>query len=48
MLLWDWPNIKKGVTSLKDSRLQGIYIEVAPSTKVRHCPIPMPHFPCSV
>jgi hypothetical protein len=34
MLLWDWPNIKKGVTSLKDSRLKGIYIEVAPSTKV--------------
>jgi hypothetical protein len=35
MLLWDWPNIKNGVTSLKDSRLQGIYIEVAPSTMVR-------------
>jgi predicted PurR-regulated permease PerM len=34
MLLWDWPNITRGVESLKDSRLQGFYHEVAPSTKV--------------
>lgn len=31
MLLWDWPNIKRGVTSLRDSRLGGFYEEVAPS-----------------
>lgn len=31
MLLWDWPNIKRGVTSLRESRLGGFYTEVAPS-----------------
>jgi predicted PurR-regulated permease PerM len=34
MFLWDWPNIARGVTSLKDSRLAGIYSEVAPSLEV--------------
>lgn len=34
MLLWDWPNIAQGVTNVKDSRLGGIYKEVAPSLKV--------------
>lgn len=34
MLLWDWPNIAHGVDSLKASRLQGIYKEVAPSMLV--------------
>lgn len=34
MLLWDWPNISRGVISMRNSRLAGIYSEVAPSTKV--------------
>eukprot|EP00892_Ulva_mutabilis_P011331 jgi/Ulvmu1/8570/UM045_0012.1 len=31
MLMWDWPNIKRGVSSLRESRLGGFYTEVAPS-----------------
>ena len=34
MLLWDWPNISRGVTNLEHSRLSGIYNEVAPSMQV--------------
>lgn len=30
MVLWDLPNIRSGVASLKTSRLSAVYLEVAP------------------
>lgn len=34
MFLWDWPNISRGVRSMRQSRIGGVYSEVAPSLLV--------------
>ena len=31
MVMWDLPNIRRGVASLETSRLSGVYREVAPT-----------------
>ena len=31
MVMWDLPNIQRGVASLETSRLSGVYREVAPT-----------------
>jgi predicted PurR-regulated permease PerM len=34
MFLWDWPNISRGISSMKNSRLSNIYNEVGPSVLI--------------
>ena len=33
MMLWDWPNILRGMKKIEASRLGGIYSEVAPTLR---------------
>ena len=34
MVMWDLPNIRRGVASLETSRLSGVYRELAPTFSV--------------